>query len=589
MESFDLVVIGAGFNGLCGAKTYLEYNPNSKILIVDAESTIGGVWAKHRLYKSLKTNNLFGNYEFSDFPMDGEAFGVKDGQHIPGTVVHGYLEAYANHFGLTERMKLRSKVLSAEHQEDRSSWILTIDTDSGGMEAEASSNTSIIITRRLVVATGFTSQAFLPAFKGQELFNVPLFHCRNLLQHQPDLLESETEKKVVVYGGTKSAWDAAYACAISGVPVTMVIRESGHGPCWMSEPYGTPIKMYIERLIMTRFITYFSPCIWATSSLVRSFLYRSWIGRKFVNLFWFALAHDMNTNNKYDQHPETKKLKPWTSPFWIGSGLSILNYETNFFDLVKSGKIKIQIADIISLSSRKVHLSNDTVLDTDALICATGWKATPPISFLPDGIQGKLGLPWSADPLDESLLRQAEEEILTKVPALRDQPVMNRNLKPISDDAEACTPHPLRLVRFIAPPRLTDRSIVFLGTTLSTETTMIAQAQSLWATAYFADKLNMRSTAIPAPELHRPDSVDWEIALHSEFGRFRYPGGLGKRNPDFIFDALPYVDLLLGDLGLNPYRKGGFFADHFTPYKLSDYKGLVEEWKANTKKPETSK
>ena len=32
------------------------------------------------------------------------------------------------------------------------------------------------------------------------------------------------------------------------------------------------------------------------------------------------------------------------------------------------------------------------------------------------------------------------------------------------------------------------------------------------------------------------------------------------------------------DLGLNPYRKGGWWSELFQPYRPRDYKGVVEEW-----------
>jgi hypothetical protein len=72
----------------------------------------------------------------------------------------------------------------------------------------------------------------------------------------------------------------------------------------------------------------------------------------------------------------------------------------------------------------------------------------------------------------------------------------------------------------------------------------------------------------------------WETALHTEFGRFRYPGGFGHRNPDFVFDAIPYIDMMLRDLGLTTERKRGLLAQCFHPYGTEDYQGLVEEWKA---------
>jgi hypothetical protein len=142
------------------------------------------------------------------------------------------------------------------------------------------------------------------------------------------------------------------------------------------------------------------------------------------------------------------------------------------------------------------------------------------------------------------------------------------------------------------PPALAQsRSIAFMGLTTTINTTIIAQAQALWITAYFTNDL----TPTPSEKCPEParklllaqgssDDADlaWETALHSQFGVHRYRGGFGARNPDFVFDALPYIDLLLRDLGVDFERKGAL--RWLEPYGVEDYRGLVEEWVGGKKK-----
>ncbi|OOQ82443.1 flavin-binding monooxygenase-like protein [Penicillium brasilianum] len=582
MESVDLVVVGAGWSGLAAIKTYRDLNPDSNVLLLEAADSVGGVWAKHRLYKGLKSNNMLGTYEFSDFPMDEATFGVKTGEHIPGEIVQRYLEAYAERFGFTDRIRLGHRVESAQHNLD-STWQLKV---SHGEEL------ATIDTKKLIVATGITSQAYLPDFEGQDAFGAPIFHCRDMQQHEPQILKAG--ERATVFGGTKSAWDAAYACATSGMQVDWIIRESGHGPNWMAPPYVTPLKKWLEKLVTTRLLTWFSPCIWGDAdgyTRARSFLHGTWLGRKIVDAFWAVLADDVVQLNGFDKHPEVKKLQPWISPFWIASSLSILNYPTNFFDLIKDGTIKVYIAELDHLSDHTVHLSTGEELKSTALICSTGWRATPNLKFLPEGIDRELGFPWSTDPLDEEMVKAADEEILRRFPRLRDQPTPNPKYKPLNDQAEAAVPHPFRLARFMVPlSQVKDRSLAFMGITMTINTTIIAQAQALWIAAYFGNHLTPTATehcpaaVRAASDIKVEDDAElnlaWETALHSEFGKYRYPGGFGRRNPDFVFDAIPYVDLMLRDLGLSHERKEGMLSRCFSPYGTEDYKGLVEEWKA---------
>lgn len=571
-----------GWSGLAAVKTYREVNPESNVLLLEAASSIGGVWATHRLYKGLKSNNMLGTYEFSDFPMDEATFGVQSGQHIPGDVIQRYMEAYAEKFGFTDRIRLNHRVESARHNLD-GSWQLTVSHEERSITID---------TKKMIVATGITSQAYLPAFEGQESFGAPLFHCRDMLEHEPAVLRSG--ERATVFGGTKSAWDAAYTCATAGMKVDWIIRESGHGPIWMAPPYVTPLKKWLEKLVTTRFLTWFSPCVWGDAdgyTRVRSFLHGTWLGRKIVDAFWAVLADDVVQLNGYDKHPEVKKLKPWVSPFWIASSLSILNYPTDFFDLIKDGTIKVHIADLDHLSDHTVHLSTGEALPTTALICSTGWRSTPNLKFLPEGIDRELGFPWSSDPLDENMVKAADEEILLRFPRLRDGPDPNPKYQPLSEQSEAAVPHPFRLARFMVPLSLVkERSLAFMGVTMTINTTLVAQTQALWIAAYFEDKLT--PTAVErcpqsvraASDLKTEDTAEldlaWETTLHTEFGRYRYPAGFGRRNPDFVFDAIPYIDLMLQDLGLSPERKQGLLAQCFQPYGTEDYQGLVEEWKA---------
>ena len=151
---------------------------------------------------------MLGTYEYPDFPMDTEMFGVKPGEHIPGHVIHDYLRRYAERFDVFDKIRFNTKVLAAKRQES-GGWILTL------------SPSAKLVAMKLVVATGLTSEAFLPKFDGQETFGAPIFHSRDFPEHADTL---ESAKSVTVFGGTKSAWDLVYAYGSRGVRVDWVIR-----------------------------------------------------------------------------------------------------------------------------------------------------------------------------------------------------------------------------------------------------------------------------------------------------------------------------------------------------------------------------
>jgi cation diffusion facilitator CzcD-associated flavoprotein CzcO len=75
--SVPVLILHPGIYGLAVCKTYLEVNPQARVLVLDAGATLGGTWAKERIYEELFSNNIAGMLEFSDFEMSEERFGVK--------------------------------------------------------------------------------------------------------------------------------------------------------------------------------------------------------------------------------------------------------------------------------------------------------------------------------------------------------------------------------------------------------------------------------------------------------------------------------------------------------------------------------
>lgn len=172
------------------------------------------MWAEERLYPGLKSNNIVGTYEYSDFPMAEQTWGVKPGEDIPGNVVHDYLKKYAETFGVLPHIRLNSKVGSVQRGE-KGGWLLDV-----GDQKDR------IFAKKLVLATGMTSEAFIPKIEGDESFGVPLFHIKDFPKQASTL---DTVKSVTVLGSTKSAWDAVYAYGSKGIEVNWVIRGTQRG------------------------------------------------------------------------------------------------------------------------------------------------------------------------------------------------------------------------------------------------------------------------------------------------------------------------------------------------------------------------
>jgi cation diffusion facilitator CzcD-associated flavoprotein CzcO len=525
--------------------------PNHTMAVLESSETPGGTWCKDRLYPGLKSNNMVGTYEYPDFPMLESRYGVKANVHIPGAVLNRYLTDFAHHFGFFDKIQFRTKVDAIEPVGDE--WKLFLTGASGERT---------VVAKKLILATGLTSTPNMPTYRGQENLGAPLFHAKDFCARAPELKDV---KNSVVVGGAKSAFDVAYAQVQAGSTVDLVIRDDGHGPVWIAPAFVTPFKKRLDQLLLIRWMTWMAPCPWGNEDGyggIRGFLHGTFIGRWLVDMFWKILSADVVSANGYDSHPELKKLKPWHSAFWIGSGLSILNYETPLFDLVKEGKIRVHIGQIDHMEEKTVVLADGTRLRADVVVCSTGWKKESPIKFQGLGPQG-FGLDISA--AEKSRLNQkADQDVLAMFPRLKDQPKLRFTPK----DTD-----PLRLYRFIVPSGYTfARSIAWVGAVSTVSTATCATIQGHWTAAYLSNKLDR----LPSNN----GEVLEEIMLHTQWGKWRYPCGYGASLPDFVFEGLPYIDMLLRDMGLKNKRKRSWFAELTEPYMPRDFAGLVEEWKA---------
>lgn len=486
--------------------------------------------------------------------MTESVYGVKTGQHIPGAALHRYLTDYAKTFDVYSKIQFGVKVTQLEPDTDMDGWKLSLQS------AKTPEGISNITTRKVILATGLTSTPNMPSYVGAKDFNAPLFHAKDFYSQRAT---TETAKNVVVIGGAKSAYDVAYAFVEAGAEVDLVIRPNGNGPVWISHPWVMGGKKRLEKLLHIRWMTWMSPCPFGNEAglgtWVRNFLHGTSVGRWIVDKFWAALAADVVELNGYNSHPEVKKLQPWNAAFWIGSGLSIHNYENNFFDLVKQGKIRVHIADIDHLSDHQAHLTDGHVLPADVLVCSTGWKKESSIKFVNMGKEG-IGMPGALDE-KKRMAADADEKILQMYPRLKDQPSLN--FTPKTD--------PYRLYKFMVPPTwVRARNIAFAGMVSTVSTSICATVQALWISAFLDGRLDR----FPGTD----EEMFQEIMLHTQWGRWRYPTGYGATLPDFVFDAIPYNDLLLNDLGLTVKRKSSWFKELAEPYGPEDYAGLVTEW-----------
>lgn len=303
-----VIVIGAGWMGLAAAKTYLEIQPTVDLMIIDEDSTVGGVWSGTRSYPGLIADSCAAVFDYSDFPMDVEV-GVEAWADLPAQKVHEYLERYTDRFGLRERCRLNTRVIRIERNESKESgtvWKVQVETRQ--LEGQQSVKETLLCDK-LIVATGSSSTPKMPKDIDWTSFKGPIMHSKEVgTKHQ--LLTADNVQRVTVVGGNKSAVDVVYLCALAGKEVDWLIRKDGTGPGLLFD-VRSKNGTHAARYKALRATTIASPNLLSTKGFWYWFLHsgKNWVGSQLIR--WaFSYASKMGIRSMYGENENTMKIAP---------------------------------------------------------------------------------------------------------------------------------------------------------------------------------------------------------------------------------------------------------------------------------------
>lgn len=216
----DLVVIGAGFGGVCMGAALLR-SGNTNFLILEKGPDLGGVW-RDNSYPGAACDVPSHLYSFSFAPHP-------DWSHTFATQpeILAYLRGCAARFGLLPHMRFGQALAHARFVDEHDVWELTTV---GG---------AILHAKILVTATGLLSRPLMPRIEGMAQFAGPAFHSAHW-DHTVDL----RGKRVAVIGTGASATQFVPAIAAQAGELLVFQRS----PAWLRPRGDRPYPAWRKRL-----------------------------------------------------------------------------------------------------------------------------------------------------------------------------------------------------------------------------------------------------------------------------------------------------------------------------------------------------
>ncbi len=177
----DVLIIGAGFSGVCMGKKLLEAG-RADFIILEKTDGIGGTWYKNTYPgAACDVPSHFYSLSFAPNPNWSRVYS-------PQAEIQSYIEKCANDFNITPHILNNCAVKGAKFDEGAELW--NVEVEDG----------RVFKARNLIMGSGGLNTPTIPELDGKNTFEGPSFHTAQW-QHEVDL----EGKNVVVIGSAASA------------------------------------------------------------------------------------------------------------------------------------------------------------------------------------------------------------------------------------------------------------------------------------------------------------------------------------------------------------------------------------------------
>lgn len=349
----DVLVIGAGFGGICAA-IKLKKAGIDDLIVVDRAESVGGTWRDNH-YPGAAVDISTLQYSLSFAPNNRWSR-----LYATQPELLDYINHVVDEFDLRRHLRLGVEITELAWDEDERRWLVSTSTGAG------------YCARIVVSATGILSLPTVPDIAGLRSFPGPAFHSAQW-RHDVDL----HDKSVAVVGSGASAVQFVPAVVDQTRAMTVFQRS----PSWVY-PRGDRLIEGRERWAhrhLPGFMRARRAARWFKNDLVQLGLQRN---RKVVRESREAgLAH------LRDSVPDPELRELLTPDYEPGCKRRVIS--DDWYPALQKPQTTVVKAGVDRIEGSTVIGTDETRVDADVIIFGTGFAAT---SFLtPMKIKGRRG------------------------------------------------------------------------------------------------------------------------------------------------------------------------------------------------------
>ncbi|MEO1527180.1 MAG: NAD(P)/FAD-dependent oxidoreductase [Planctomycetota bacterium] len=355
-----VIIIGAGFSGLCMAIRLRQAGFHS-VVVLESADDVGGTWLKNN-YPNAGCDVPSYLYSFSfatRYPWSQ--------RYARQPEILAYLRDCAERFGIRENIHFQTSVQAGAFNEATGCW--TVTTNNGTFEAEF-----------LVSAVGQLNRPHQPSFEGVDKYEGKVWHSARW-NHDFEL----EGKRVAVIGNGASTIQFLPSLADKAEHTTLFQRT----PSWIQPFRNDPYSSFAKAAL--RFIPGLPS------------VYRWWT---FARHDWRIIAFRQGTiNREYGRRLKRQMRKLIPEDQWeqlipgYSPGCKRILLSNDFLQTIMRPDVSV-VSDRVERLDATGIVTGENHYPVDAIVCATGFRANELLS--PIEFEGRDGLRlddvWSGRP-----------------------------------------------------------------------------------------------------------------------------------------------------------------------------------------------